>query len=357
MFGFFRRKKTPESPPAPEPASQVASAHEVVTESVPESIATEPPSQPAEAAQPTPPADRSGWFSRLKSGLNRTANSIGSAFSRVKIDEDLYEELETSLLTSDAGVEPTQFILESLREKVRRDRLTDTVQVKAALREILQDILKPLEAPIDIDRANPLVLMISGVNGAGKTTTIGKLTHHLQREGKSVLLAAGDTFRAAAREQLAAWGERNNVTVISQAGGDPAAVAFDSVTAAKARGIDVAIIDTAGRLPTQAHLMDELKKIHRVIGKAAEQAPHESLLILDGNTGQNMLAQVKAFDDAAQVTGLIITKLDGTAKGGAIIALARSRAQKPLPIYFIGVGESLDDLQPFSAEEFVRALV
>jgi fused signal recognition particle receptor len=200
-------------------------------------------------------------------------------------------------------------------------------------------------------------MMIAGVNGAGKTTSIGKLAHHLQGEGKSVLLAAGDTFRAAAREQLTRWGERNRVDVIAQQGGDPAAVAFDAVSAARARGTGVVIIDTAGRLPTQLHLMEELRKVKRVTGKAFEGAPHEILLVLDGNTGQNMLAQVKAFDEALGLTGLVITKLDGTAKGGALAALAHLRREQPIPVYFVGVGESLDDLQAFSAREFASALL
>ncbi len=335
MFGFFRRKTS--QPAVSSPNSEAATLE----------------SNTQVAATPA----REGWFKRLTQGLSRTRGTISAAFSRVKIDEELYEELETALLTSDAGVETTQYVLEQLREKVRKGRLTEANQVKEALRTLLEEMLQPLEQPIDIDRATPLVIMISGVNGAGKTTTIGKLTHHLQREGKTVLLAAGDTFRAAAREQLAAWGERNNVTVISQAGGDPAAVSFDAISAARARGLDVALIDTAGRLPTQNHLMDELAKVHRVIGKAMSDAPHESLLILDGNTGQNMLAQVKAFDAAAKLTGLIITKLDGTAKGGAILALARQRRERPLPVYFIGVGEGLDDLQAFSTREFVGALL
>ncbi len=346
MFGFFKRKPAPDSPAtvvAPSADSDSAKATTLV---------------PTDAIAPVEPtADRSGWFSRLKSGLSRTSSSISSAFSRVKIDEQLYEELETALLTSDTGVATTEFVLTELREQVRKERLTDSAQVRQALKTILYNIMRPLEASIDIHRFTPLVMMISGVNGAGKTTTIGKLTHHLQREGKSVLLAAGDTFRAAAREQLTAWGEKNNVTVISQIGGDPAAVAFDTVNSAKAKNTGVAIIDTAGRLPTQTHLMDELKKIHRVVGKALEGAPHESLLVLDGNTGQNMLAQARAFDAAVTLTGLVVTKLDGTAKGGALVAFARERGGNPLPIYFIGVGEGIDDLQAFSAQEFVNALV
>ncbi|CAB3766151.1 signal recognition particle-docking protein FtsY [Paraburkholderia humisilvae] len=304
---------------------------------------------------PTPePAAKRSWLSRLKSGLSKTSSSITGIFVGTKIDEDLYEELETALLMSDAGVDATEFLLESLREKVRNERLTDPQQVKAALRELLVGLLKPLEKSLMLGRDQPLVMMIAGVNGAGKTTSIGKLAKHLQRFDQSVLLAAGDTFRAAAREQLAIWGERNNVTVVSQESGDPAAVIFDAVGAARARKIDVLMADTAGRLPTQLHLMEELRKVKRVIGKALEGAPHEVLLVIDANTGQNALSQVKSFDDALGLTGLIVTKLDGTAKGGILAAIAR---QRPVPVYFIGIGEKVEDLQPFSAEEFSDALL
>ena len=303
-------------------------------------------------------AERQSWMKRLRQGLSKTRTNLSGLFGvGAKIDEDLYEELETALLVSDAGVETTQWLLDSLRKRVRQQRLTEASQVREALRALLVELLMPLEQPVDIDRAAPLVIMIAGVNGAGKTTSIGKLAHHLQREGKSILLAAGDTFRAAAREQLAEWGARNNVQVIAQAGGDPAAVAFDAVSAGRARGVGVVMVDTAGRLPTQTHLMDELKKIRRVIAKSMPDAPHESLLVLDGNTGQNMLAQVKSFDEAVGLTGLIVTKLDGTAKGGALAALAHTRRDRPIPVYFIGVGEGLDDLQAFSADEFASALI
>jgi fused signal recognition particle receptor len=253
-------------------------------------------------------------------------------------------------------VDATGVLIRALRDRVKQQQLQDGAQIRSVLRELIADALRPMEQPMDIDRSGPLVLMIAGVNGAGKTTSIGKLAHHLQREGKSILLAAGDTFRAAAREQLAEWGARNDVQVIAQAGGDPAAVAFDAVSAGIARGTGVVIVDTAGRLPTQTHLMQELKKIHRVIGKAMPHAPHEVLLVLDGNTGQNMLAQVKSFDEAVPLTGLIVTKLDGTAKGGALVALAHTRRATPIPVYFIGVGEALEDLQAFSADEFAAAL-
>ncbi len=304
---------------------------------------------------PTPePGQKQTWLARLRSGLSKTSAGLTGIFVRTKIDDDLYEELETALLMSDAGVEATDFLLGALHEKVRSERLTDPLQVKAALRTLLIDLLKPLERSLVLGRAQPLVMMIAGVNGAGKTTSIGKLAKHLQRFDQSVLLAAGDTFRAAAREQLAIWGERNKVTVVAQESGDPAAVIFDAVSAARARKIDVVMADTAGRLPTQLHLMEELRKVKRVIGKAFDGAPHEVLLVIDANTGQNALAQVKAFDDALSLTGLIVTKLDGTAKGGILAAIAR---QRPVPVYFIGVGEKVEDLQPFSAEEFADALL
>jgi len=251
-------------------------------------------------------------------------------------------------------MDATQYLLDNLRRKVKEDKLLDAAAVKVALKGLLVDLLRPLEKPLELGRHEPLVMMIAGVNGAGKTTTIGKLAKHMQQHEQSVLLAAGDTFRAAAREQLMVWGQRNNVTVISQQSGDPAAVAFDAVQSGKARGVDVVMVDTAGRLPTQLHLMEELKKIKRVIGKGLEDAPHEIVLVIDGNTGQNALAQVKAFDDALELTGLVITKLDGTAKGGILAAIARTR---PVPVYFIGVGEKLEDLQPFSADEFAEALL
>ena len=313
-----------------------------------------PPTQAMpEAVRPA----RAGWFARLRGGLARTRSQLGSIFSRNRIDETLYEELETALLASDTGYGTTTWLLDKLRERAQRDRINDAATLKTALIDILTELLSPLEKPIDVDRADPLVMMITGVNGAGKTTSIGKLARHLHQIDQSVLLAAGDTFRAAAREQLARWGERNQVHVIANEGGDPAAVAFDAIKAGQARKVDVVMVDTAGRLPTQRHLMDELKKIRRVIGKAMDGAPHEVLLVLDGNTGQNMLAQVQAFDEAVQLTGLVVTKLDGTAKGGAIAALAHTRRDNPLPVYFIGVGEGVEDLQAFSAREFATALL
>ncbi|WP_036172995.1 signal recognition particle-docking protein FtsY [Massilia sp. 9096] len=351
----------PDDAAAPEAAAQAeaqaAAGAELDAELPAESIGTAYEGQlfPETAERPVNPAEaKRSWMSRLKAGLAKTSNNLSLLFVGARIDEDLYEELEGALLMSDAGMDATQYLLDNLRRKVKEDKLLEPAAVKAALKTLMVDLLRPLEKPLELGRHAPLVMMIAGVNGAGKTTTIGKLAKHMQRFDQSVLLAAGDTFRAAAREQLMVWGQRNNVTVISQASGDPAAVAFDAVQSGKARGVDVVMVDTAGRLPTQLHLMEELKKIKRVIGKGMEDAPHEVLLVIDGNTGQNALAQVKAFDDALQLTGLVITKLDGTAKGGILAAIARTR---PVPVYFIGVGEKLDDLQPFSADEFAEALL
>jgi fused signal recognition particle receptor len=299
-------------------------------------------------------AGRSSWIARLKSGLSKTGSNLAAVFVRSRVDEALYEDLEAVLLGADAGVSATTYLMEALRERARRDRIEDGAELKAALASLMTELLAPLEAELALDRATPLVIMLAGVNGAGKTTSIGKLARYLQSRGKTVLLAAGDTFRAAAREQLIIWGERNGVQVISQQGADPGAVVYDAVNAGRARGVGVVIADTAGRLPTQANLMAELAKIRRVIGKAMDGAPHEVILVLDGNNGQNALAQVKAFDDAVALTGLIVTKLDGTAKGGVLAAIARAR---PLPVYFIGVGEGLEDLQPFKAADFVAALL
>ena len=312
----------------------------------------------APVAAPEAPAKKTSWLSRLTRGLSRTGQSISSLFVGAKVDEDLYEELETALIMADAGMEATEKLLGALRIKVRKEKITDANLVKAALRDLLAEHLAPLERAFPLDRPAPQVVMIAGVNGAGKTTSIGKLAHAFQANGKKVLLAAGDTFRAAAREQLVIWGQRNNVAVIAQDGGDPAAVAFDAVNAGRARGMDIIMVDTAGRLPTQLHLMEELKKVRRVIGKAEAKAPHEVLLVVDGNTGQNALAQIRAFDAAIELTGLVVTKLDGTAKGGVLAAVAAgSQGVRPVPVYWIGVGEGMDDLQPFVAREFAAALV
>ncbi len=305
------------------------------------------------AAESSPPT----WVERLKAGLARTREALNTPISELlsggKIDETLYEELESLLLSADCGISATQALLEDIRSQVSRSALKDASELRGALKRAMTSLLSPLAQPLQTNTHQPFVIMLAGVNGAGKTTTIGKLAKKFQQEGKSVLIAAGDTFRAAAREQLQVWGERNNVHVIAQEGGDPAAVIFDAVNSAKARGIDIVIADTAGRLPTQLNLMEEIKKIQRVIGKVQPDAPHEVLLVLDANTGQNAIMQVKAFDDALKVTGLVLTKLDGTAKGGVIAAIARAR---PIPVRFIGVGEQIDDLQPFDAEEFSEAL-
>ena len=352
MFSFFKRKPkdtptdTETAPPAP------AAAPAAAPQAAPEPVLPAP--QAVVVPVETPAETRQSWMKRLKAGLSKTSTSLTTLFVGARIDDELYEELEAALLMADAGVEATQFLLNGLKRRVKEQKLTDASQVKTALRALMVELLTPLQKPLVLGREQPLVMMIAGVNGAGKTTTIGKLAKHMQAHGQSVLLAAGDTFRAAAREQLTVWGERNNVTVISQQSGDPAAVAFDAVHSAQARKTDVVMVDTAGRLPTQLHLMDELKKIKRVIGKGMASAPHEVLLVIDGNTGQNALAQVQAFDDALSLTGVVITKLDGTAKGGVLAAIAKVR---PVPVYFIGVGEKIEDLQPFNAEDFVDALL
>jgi fused signal recognition particle receptor len=298
------------------------------------------------------------WAARLKNGLARTREvlntPVSELFVRRRVDESLFEDLQTALLQADCGVPATDWLLSSLREKAREERIEDAEALKRALKDSVTELLRPLERSLDTSRARPFTIMIAGVNGSGKTTSIGKLAKWLQSQGQSVLLAAGDTFRAAAREQLIAWGERNSVPVIAQAGGDPGAVVFDALNAARARGSDVVIADTAGRLPTQLHLMEEIRKVKRVAAKAQADAPHEVLLVLDANTGQNAIAQVKAFDDALDLTGLVLTKLDGTAKGGVVCAIARER---PVPLLFIGVGEEIDDLRPFKAREFAEALV
>jgi fused signal recognition particle receptor len=403
MFEFFRKKRPAEPAPAPPPATAPAPAEapapdsaapppdapavplaEVVLPGSAETglspIATEalltPPDTPApatEATGATMPATESGsatmpasaaaeasarrsWRDRLKAGLglsrDKLAGALTGVFRRRTLDEEALEALETALLEADVGVDATQHLIEDLAARYRR--AGPDADPRAVLRESLVALLAPLEHPLVIGEQRPFVIMLAGVNGAGKTTSIGKLAKWLREQGLTVLLAAGDTFRAAAREQLAAWGERNGVLVIQQQGGDPAAVVFDAVGAARARGIDVVIADTAGRLPTQAHLMEELRKIKRVTGKAREGAPDAVLLVLDANTGQNGLAQVKAFDAAVGLTGLVVTKLDGSAKGGVVAAIAK---QHPVPLQFIGVGEGMDDLRPFVARDFVEALL
>ncbi|WBY00487.1 signal recognition particle-docking protein FtsY [Ramlibacter tataouinensis] len=384
MFSFFRRKPAATPAPAAPPPPPAAPAQPVAAPAP--SPAAEPLPAPAPAPAPSPAAtpapsaapaaggligsalvqamevpapapvapERQGWMQRLSAGLRKTGTSISEVFTGGQIDDNLYEELESALLLADTGVKATQHLLDEVKRKVAATGATRPVQVKNILNEALAQLLKPLEKALVIGEQQPTVIMVAGVNGAGKTTSIGKLTKHLADEGASVLLAAADTFRAAAREQLAVWADRNTVEIVSQEGGDPAAVSFDAVNAGRARGKDVVIVDTAGRLPTQLHLMEELRKIRRVVQKAQPDAPHEVLLVIDGNTGQNALAQVKAFDQALGLTGLIVTKLDGTAKGGVLAAIAQ---EKPVPVYFIGVGEKLQDLETFSAREFAQALL
>ena len=310
--------------------------------------------QPETKTQP----EKQGWAARLKQGLSKSrdhmAKSLAGVFGGGKIDEELYEELETVLLTSDMGIEATEELMDEVRRRVSLRGLSDGAELREAIKEAVYELIKPLEQPLVLPEKGPFVIMMAGINGAGKTTSIGKLAKYFQQQGKSVLLAAGDTFRAAAREQLQEWGERNGVTVISQASGDSAAVCFDAVEAAKARGIDIVLADTAGRLPTQLHLMEEIKKVKRVLQKAMPDAPHEIIVVLDANIGQNAVNQVAAFDDALGLTGLIVTKLDGTAKGGVLAALAKNRA---IPVRYIGVGEKIDDLRPFDARAFVDALL
>jgi len=349
MFDFFRKKPAERSE---QPAAQ--------PEAPPASPVAEPPGEPSRAQPPLPaPSEDTparSWRDRLKAGLGlsreKLAGALSTVFVRRTLDDAALDELESALLQADVGMGATAHLIDDLRTRYRR--AGPDADPRAVLRDAFVDLLQPLEQPLVIGPQRPFVIMLAGVNGAGKTTSIGKLAKWLREQNLSVLLAAGDTFRAAAREQLAAWGERNGVAVVQQQGGDPAAVVFDAIGAAKARGIDVVIADTAGRLPTQAHLMDELRKIRRVVGKAREGAPDAVLLVLDANTGQNGLAQVKAFDAAVGLTGLVVTKLDGTAKGGVVAAIAK---QHPLPLQFIGIGEGVDDLRPFAARDFVEALL
>jgi fused signal recognition particle receptor len=377
MFNFFKKK------PAPEPVTEkvtenvISTATTLVSAPAPESAPTPLAVEPAPKAAP-----RQAWLDKLKAGLRKTGSSIAAVFTGTQIDDALYEDLETALLMADTGTAATQFLLDDLKRRVKDTKTTDPQAVKALLIEALTNLLKPLEKELQIGLHKPTVIMVAGVNGAGKTTSIGKLTRHLATHGATVLLAAADTFRAAAREQLNIWADRNTVDIISQDGGDPAAVSFDAVTAGKARGKDVVLIDTAGRLPTQLHLMAELQKIKRIIAKADNMpnlasnmdaagvfvastainniAPHEILLVIDGNTGQNALMQVKAFDEALGLTGLIVTKLDGTAKGGVLAAIAlwgAGRSAGAVPVYFVGVGEKVEDLETFNAKEFAQALL
>ncbi|MES3012262.1 MAG: signal recognition particle-docking protein FtsY [Pseudomonadota bacterium] len=394
MFSFFKKKPAPAAPaplsevPRPldapptdgekrswldrlrgvptEPATEPPAAREIEVAAPP--IAGFEPIAPAVAIEsepePEPESDRRSWIDKLRGGLRKTGSGIAEVFTGTQIDDALYEELESALLMADAGVKATEYLLADLKWRVAEERAKTPQAVKALLANAITDLLKSLEGALRVGEHVPTVMMVVGVNGAGKTTSIGKLTRHLAEANRKVLLAAADTFRAAAREQLAVWAGRNRVEIIGQQGGDPAAVTFDAVVAGKARGCDVVIADTAGRLTTQIHLMDELKKIRRVIAKAQEGAPHEVLLVVDGNTGQNALTQVQTFDAALHLTGVIITKLDGTAKGGVLAAIAlwarertREQGAPPLPVYFIGVGEKLEDLQTFDAREFAQALL
>ena len=357
MFSFFKKKSPPV---ALDPDLTVVPNATTVA---PDTLAPEAVRAGAvRFSRPGPPTQslplavsaRASWTTRLRAGLRKTSSNIASVFTGTKIDEALYEELESALVLADSGIKATQHLLDDLKRRVKDSKTSDPTMVKAMLAEALTDLLAPLEKTLVVGEHRPTVVMVVGVNGAGKTTSIGKLTRHLSYRGASVLLAAADTFRAAAKEQLGVWADRNTVEIISQQGGDPAAVSYDAVLAGRSRGKDVVLVDTAGRLPTQLHLMEELRKIKRVIAKADPSAPHEILLVIDGNTGQNALSQVKAFDDALKLTGLIITKLDGTAKGGILSAIARER---PIPVYFIGVGEKLEELETFNAREFAQALL
>jgi fused signal recognition particle receptor len=352
--------------PLAPPLSPAGFQPPVVTSTPRPEHAVEPPPLARPPAAAPEAAPREAWFQRLRRGLARTGTGIAQVFTGVRIDDELYEELEAALLMADAGVRATEHLLKDLKQRVKDQKATDPAQVKALLADAIVALLEPLERSLMVGEHTPTVIMVAGVNGAGKTTSIGKLTRHLAEAQCKVLLAAADTFRAAAREQLAVWADRNQVEIVSQEGGDPASVTFDAVNAGRARGCDVVIADTAGRLPTQLHLMEELRKIKRVINKADGTAPHEVLLVVDGNTGQNALEQVKAFDGALGLTGLVVTKLDGTAKGGVLAAIAlwaRDRAQQAggaastIPVYFIGVGEKLEDLQTFNAREFAQALL
>ncbi len=420
MFSFFKKKPPPVVPPAPIAPTAATAAHPAASTSAvpaappvfaatggsligsalvkPLDIAKVLEASAASAASAASP-ERERWLAKLTSGLRKTGSSISAVFNGTQINDALYEDLESALLMADTGVKATNYLLDEVKRRVASSGVTHPIAVRNILTQALAQLLQPLEQTLVIGQQQPTVIMVAGVNGAGKTTSIGKLTKHLANDGASVLLAAADTFRAAAREQLAVWADRNTVEIISKEGGDPAAVAFDAVTAGKARGKDVVLVDTAGRLPTQLHLMEELKKIKRIISKAdgsdtagppqggtaplpeergsvppmartatsagAISAPHEILLVIDGNTGQNALGQVKAFDEALHLTGLIVTKLDGTAKGGVLAAIAlwarerqeASPALRPVPVYFIGVGEQLEDLETFNAREFAQALL
>lgn len=359
MWGFRKKHKAKEQSAQPQqPAVEPHPAAPEPTE--PPAVAKLPvaAAEPAPATESVPPKN---WFARLRDGLSRTrtdmTEGLASLFlGKKQIDDELLEELETRLLMADVGVEATERIIRGVTERVARKQLTDSQALFEALRDNMAAILAPASAPLVIDTARkPFVILVVGVNGAGKTTTIGKLARRYKDEGRSVMLAAGDTFRAAAIEQLQAWGERSQIPVIAQhSGADSASVIFDALQAASSRRADVLIADTAGRLHTQTNLMEELKKVKRVLSRIDPDAPHETLLVLDASTGQNALNQAKKFHEAIALDGIVLTKLDGTAKGGVIFAIADALK---LPIRFIGVGEGVEDLRPFDAEEFVAALL
>ncbi|MBC55276.1 MAG: signal recognition particle-docking protein FtsY [Gammaproteobacteria bacterium] len=364
MFGFIKKRKdtdtpTPETHPEANPDNRPETSHEDRPDNTAAPATdTAPTPEPPPAHEPAPAAG--GFFSRLKQGLSRTrsnlAEGLGSLLGgRKTIDADLLDDIEMQLLTADLGIEATDRVIAALTAKVRRKQLNDGDALMAQLQTELRELLTPCTAPLEIPRdTQPYVILVVGVNGVGKTTTIGKLARRFQQENRKVMLAAGDTFRAAAVEQLQTWGERHQVPVIAQASGsDSASVIFDAYQAAKARGVDVLIADTAGRLHNKANLMQELEKIVRVLKKQDAQLPHEVMLVLDATTGQNALSQAKSFNDAVNLTGLCLTKLDGTAKGGMVFAIAHAMK---LPIRFIGIGEQAEDLRPFDADQFVAAL-
>ena len=351
-------QKVTKAPKLPEKKKALKSERPI--KSTPKVIDKKPIEIKKEEKVPPKEEKKSSFFSfadKIKKGLTKTREKLTAElttlFTGKKIDESLFEELETILLTSDVGISATTFLLDSIRNSVKKNNIENADEIKDLLKEKLLQLLTPIENPLVLNGTYPFVIMVVGVNGAGKTTTIGKLTKIFLDENKSVLIAAGDTFRAAATEQLQVWGERNNVHVVSQASGDPSAVIFDAINSAKAKNIDIVIADTAGRLPTQKHLIDEITKIKRVINKCHSEAPHEILLVLDANTGQNAISQLKIFNEALGITGLALTKLDGTAKGGVIAAIAK---EHPTPLRYIGVGESIDDLKVFNAQEYVDAL-
>ncbi len=349
MFSFLRKKNKSTEPESA--SEQVEAPAEITTPAEPESAAE----TSAESSTKT------GLFGRLKQGLSRTSNKLTDGFAslvlgRKTIDDDLLEELETQLLTADLGVDATTRIIDDLTQRVNRKQLGDVEALFKAMRDDMVKILEPSAKPLVIPaKAGPFVILMVGINGVGKTTTIGKLAKQFQQQGKKVMLAAGDTFRAAAVEQLQVWGERNQIPVIAQpTGADSASVIYDALEAAKARDVDILIADTAGRLHTQSNLMEELKKVKRVMGKVDATAPHEVMLVVDAGTGQNALQQAQQFNEAVGVTGITLTKLDGTAKGGIIFAIADKTG---LPIRYIGVGEKIDDLRSFNANDFVDALL